>query len=194
MILRKVIVDGKEVYEPLEKEEAKKLDDYSDLVFTDEDEKDDFFDEIEDEEDEEDNNLFEKVGKFFKKGKNFKDRNIIAMLPFLDKEELHEIAMGIIEGKEEYQDLNLVCVAPFLDDTDCDMIFTYLVQSEDHRLKKQVYGFVPFVSKEFLTCLVDSFLEGKNQNIEMDRLYPFMSNKDLKRLFDYYIKKRKENK
>ena len=65
MILKKIIINDKEVYEPISKEDALKLDDKSILTFTSEDEEDEFEELLEEMEDsEDDEEPFDKVGGF----------------------------------------------------------------------------------------------------------------------------------
>ena len=51
MILRKVIIDGKEMFIPISKEEALQLYKDEELIFSSDDEKEAFYDEVEDLED-----------------------------------------------------------------------------------------------------------------------------------------------
>lgn len=94
MILKKVIENNKEIYVPISFEEAVKIYDKTQLVFSSEDEEDEFeeyLDELEEaeeeEEDEEDNDDDENEDdddddKFFDINNLFSKSNIIALLPF----------------------------------------------------------------------------------------------------------------
>lgn len=183
MILRKTIVDGKEVYIPISKDEALKLENKKELVFTDEDEQDEFeelLDEMED--DEEDESIS------FNSTKNKKSNRIIAMLPFLNDDELHELVEDIMSDGEKYKDLSLAAVMPFLDDSDCDKIFLNAINNESQL--KHICSLAPFVSEECLSELVERYVNGDYPELNLDGLYPFMSTRDIKRLFKYSIAKR----
>ena len=112
MILKKVIINGKEVFEPISFEDALKYNDHNNLIFTDEDEEEDFYDKLSEleelkeeivdeslnekvEQDEETQAEFKKgfgfnfenfgemFGSFFQKSnKKSKSSNLIAALPF----------------------------------------------------------------------------------------------------------------
>ena len=200
MILRKIIINDKEVYEPISKEDALKLDDKSILTFTSEDEEDEFEELLEEMEDsEDDEEPFVKVGgvriinkhkKHSKKGSN----KIIALLPFMEDEEIHKIVESILNNSEDYKDLPLVAAMPFLSDEDCDALFMKFVAEEKYQDDIELSSLAPFVSEECLSKLVDAYIEGKYPNLELDDLYPFMSSKDVKKLFRFFIQKRKEEK
>src|SRR5574344_2123927 len=144
MIMKKVIIDGKEVYEVISKEEAKERMKKSEkLVFTDEDEEDELEDEIdeedeeeeeededEDDEDEEKNktsafNYSDKINKVIKNAFNGfgninvnigskKSNNLAALVPFMSKEDLHELIEKILNDDQSLGDVNVYCLLPFL--------------------------------------------------------------------------------
>ena len=220
MILKKVIINGKEVFEPISFEDALKYDNHNNLIFTDEDEEEDFYDKLSEleelkeqtsdeslneevEQDEETQAEFKKgfgfnfenfgeiFGSFFQKSnKKSKSSNLIAALPFLSEEDIHKIVEEILQNSEEYKDLNLVAVMPFLSKSDCDALFMKFVVENENENHKYIYGIAPFVSSECMSKFVDGFIEGKYQNVNINGLYPFMNNSDVKRVFDYIISKK----
>ena len=48
---------------------------------------------------------------------------------------------------------------------------------------------VPFVSSSTINEFVDEYVEGKHQNINIKKLYPFMSREAISKLFDYLSEK-----
>ena len=56
--------------------------------------------------------------------------------------------------------------------------------------KIPIESFAPFASKYFFKTLVDTFLAGEADYVDMNKLYPFMSEKEIKRLFAAVIKQR----
>ena len=58
-------------------------------------------------------------------------------------------------------------------------------KNNQNRYKLSAMG--PFISNECLSKLVDEYINGNYQDIQMDALYPFMNSKDVKRLFKYII-------
>ena len=202
MILKKVTINEKTVYEPISMEEAIRLENKKDLVFTDEDEQDEFEDLLESLEEGVDRNTedrrFAKLGKVrlrlsHKREKAFgmKDGNIISMLPYMDEKDVHEIVEEIITNPEEYKDVPLTAMLPFLEEEDCDALFKRLVIEGEHYDGVDLSPFGPFVSEKCLEKLVDAYIEGKKPNIDFGGLYAFMESKDIKRLFDFYVKRRR---
>lgn len=109
---------------------------------------------------------------------------IYQMLPFMDNEELAWLTRQILEGKEEYASLSLVALMPFLSDEDCDAVFMKAV--EQHQ---QLEDLLPFVSDQCLHELVQQYMSGEAIGCDVNQLYPFLSNADLKELFHYELKK-----
>ena len=46
--------------------------------------------------------------------------------------------------------------------------------------------------KEYYDLGVDEYISGNYQDLQIDTLYPFMSSKDVKRLFTYIISKKED--
>ncbi|MBR0461776.1 MAG: hypothetical protein IJJ00_03565 [Erysipelotrichaceae bacterium] len=197
MILRKTVIDGREVYEPISQKEALELDDKSGLIFTDEDEEDEFEEILEDMEDD-GYDYSINLGKahigldilkpLFSKGKG----KLIGMLPFMDEEELHQVVETVLESDADYKDLPLAAMMPFLEEKDCDALFMKAV-SERYRKGLSLTAMAPFISDECLSVLVDDYVNGKYPDLSLDGLYPFMDSKDVRKLFEYHIRKRKED-
>lgn len=200
MILKKVTINEKTVYEPISMEEAIRLENKKDLVFTDEDEQDEFEDLLESLEEGVDWNTedrrFAKLGKvrlIHKREKTFgtKNGNIISILRFMDEKDIHETVEEIITNPEEYKDVPLTAMLPFLEEEDCDALFKRFVIEGERYDGVDLSPFGPFVSEKCLEKLVDAYIEGKKPNIDFGGLYVFMESKDIKRLFDFYVKRRR---
>lgn len=206
MILKKVILDGKEAFIPIGIDEALRYENKEELVFTDEDEEDEFEDKLE-ELDHESNDFGEEdsddVKTNFNKhrmhinfdGKNMfshkehkKNSKIVTMLPFMDDEDLNEIVESIINGDDQYKDINLVVLFPFLKSQECERLFVKFLEDESKDNKKYITTLGPFVSTKFLSQIVDEYINGKYSNLNMNSLYPFMDKKDVKRVFQYVLK------
>lgn len=77
-------------------------------------------------------------------------------------------------------------IFPFLDKKDCDKLFMqFVIEGKD--CKYPIVALAPFVSQECLSKLVDEYLNGKYQDVEMSTLYPFLDKKDVKRVFNHII-------
>ena len=128
-------------------------------------------------------------GDVFVEKKNSKDADIIAALPFMDKEDLRELVNEILSGDERYKDINLVAIMPFLDTNDCDALFMKFV-IEENKYNTPLVTVAPFVSKRCLSELVDEYIKGNYQHVEMSTLYPFLDSKDVKKIFSYMLSKK----
>lgn len=124
--------------------------------------------------------------------KSKKANKLMQILPFLDDEDVHEIVEDILSDPTKYDGLNLSCVMPFLDEKDCDALFLKIALDADKKYEHSLVSLAPFVSEECLSKLVDKFVSGELQDVDMDRLYPFLSSKDVKRLFKYIVSKKDE--
>ena len=123
--------------------------------------------------------------------KNKKNDKIVSILPFLEEDEIHEMVVALLNDDENFKDLPLVAMMPFLAEEDCDALFVKALDGQ-YKDRFDLVALVPFVSEKCLSKLVDAYLEGKYADLELDDLYPFMSSKDVKRIFNFFLKKRKE--
>ena len=167
MILKKVIENDKEIYVPISFEEAVKIHDKTQLVFSSEDEEDEFeeyLDELEEaeeeeeEDDDDENEDDDDDDKFFDINNLFSKSNIIALLPFLSREKLSKIVDGYINKDPKYSKINIVCVFPFLGREELDRLFKTFVNNEE--LNDMVTKIVPFVSSSTINEFVDEYVEG----------------------------------
>ena len=200
MILKKVQIDGKDAFVPIDTEEAKVLAKQGiDLTFTDEDEKDDFYDAIEEEEEEEEeeDEPSEDDHKNMKRDTSWDPHSKIAklmkVLPFLKKADLSEYIDEILEDNESFKEIDIMGFLPFLSQDHCDKLFLKAIQ--DGNTKYNASSIAPFVSEKVLSVIVDQYLEGKlPQEERMDSLYPFLSSADVKRVFQHLIKQKDTSK
>lgn len=112
------------------------------------------------------------------------------MLPYMQEDEIHEIAMGVIAGDEAFKDIELASLLPFMNEADCRLLFEKSLKANDEAPgSDDIYlQCVPFVGEEPLTLLVDRYVEGGYQDIKMDEIYPYLASKDVKRIFYYEMK------
>ena len=115
-----------------------------------------------------------------------KGNGIVSMLPFLGKEEKKELVQMIIDGHEDVKNLKLSSVFPFLDESDCDKIFLAKMKEIP---TKEITALFPFVSKEALSVMVDEYLEGNFEGLNMNTVYPFLDQESIKKIFYKELKK-----
>lgn len=176
MIHKKVMKGTTTELETISLEDALKLEDKSCLVF---------------DTDGESMRFYEKVVSLYKNlyphSKKTKTSQLSALFPYLDDEDLHEIASSILnEGEDsKYKNLDLEELAPYLDDEDIEMLFLKSISEGDGRIDPVVLA--PYVSEKHLSIFVDSYLKGEYQNVDIDEIYPYLNSKDIKRVFQYYL-------
>ena len=119
---------------------------------------------------------------------NIRDLDIAQMLPFLEDEELNSIARQAIntEKNQGQVDIELLKkIVPFMETSEVDELLYELLEKNI-----PIESFAPFASEYFFQTLVDMFLAGEADHVDMNKLYPFMSEKEIKRLFAAVIKQR----
>lgn len=135
------------------------------------------------------NQAFDEIKKAFKfepSNKTSKSARLSSILPFLDQKELSELVEMILNDHQNLQDVELAAIFPFLEKEDCDKIFL----AKMNTLKKRdLIGLIPFVSSKTLSKLVDEYINGNLTNINIDAIYPFLDQVDIKRVFFYELKK-----
>ena len=128
------------------------------------------------------------VGDFFVKITTpSKTEKLIKMLPHMDEEDIHEIVIDILKDEESLRELNIEELLPFLSEQDCDSLFILAIRAGNKKLIPS--NIAPFVSKECLSQVVDEYIDGKYQGLDIDSLYQFLSSKDIKRVFYHTMSK-----
>ena len=106
------------------------------------------------------------------------------MLPFLGAKEIDMLAKKILESEEEeWKGFRLNDLFPFMSTAVIDKMFMESVEAG-----KDYGRFLPFISGRVMHEIVEDVLAGK-RDINLDAMYPFMSNEDIKRVFYYYLDK-----
>ncbi len=216
MILKRLVIDGKEIFIPVSKKELKDVN-VEDLLFTDEKEKNDFIDNIKKEieveilseeeskpKEEFKESIDDKIKRFSEKievaldkavesttqgvksmfnsfNKKNKVNKILSILPFMSEDDIHELVEQIIAQDEQVKDLPLEAVMPFLSSKDCNRIFINALNNNSY--KCNLIKMAPFVNEETLDVAVDLYIEGKLDIDKIDQLYPFLSEKSIKKIF-----------
>ena len=134
------------------------------------------------------------------------------IIPFLSKDDLREVAQNILNGE---LDLNLTMILPFMNEKDVDDICSQVAENPELLSKVNMaamYPFaseecidkiflagitngktdnaaLPFVSDECLHRLVEDYLQNDSVEFEIDQLYPFLDEEDIRLLSKTYIKR-----
>lgn len=106
------------------------------------------------------------------------------MLPFLEEEEVNELAKRIMESENgKWKGVQMEAVLPFLDSGIVDELCRKCMEKG-----RDYTEFLPFLSEEGMHEIVTDVIEGKLA-IELDAMYPFMDEKEIKRVFYFYLEK-----
>lgn len=177
MILKKMIVNEQEIHVQISMEEAKKAYlNQETLIFTDENEKQTLLKSLE-------------TPKEETKSEEPKQRSrmhkLMQMLPFMDSETIHELLEKILANDESLQDINIMAVLPFLEKEQATSLFKKAMAGVHPKLNPMAIA--PFVDDESLSFIVDEYIAGNITEDQLDGLYPFLNENDLKRLFKHII-------
>jgi len=101
--------------------------------------------------------------------------NLKSALPFLDDDELSDLAMKIAGSPDEvYQGVTLNDLLPFVDDEDVDRMMV-----EGFKKGNDVSRCYPFASDEGLSALVKEALKDDAPAIDLRRMLPFLEDDDI---------------
>jgi hypothetical protein len=106
--------------------------------------------------------------------------NIKSMIPFLDEDELHQLAQKVAESPDgNYQGVTYGNLLPFLDEEDVDLLMI-----SAYSKGQDVRRFYPFASDDGLSKLVDEILKNPNSSLPLKGLLPFLEDGDSRKIFD----------
>ena len=108
---------------------------------------------------------------------------LVRLLPFMDAEELKELAMKIING--EVTGVNLSVLFPFLHGEDLQEISELLIEKKDVKNLKRM---IPFVRKSTIEKIYQGIKDGSLEGIDEVYLYPFLGKDMLKSMFNDLVK------
>lgn len=114
-----------------------------------------------------------------------KNKNIrlVSILPFMETEELKELALKIIN--EEVTGVRLVTLYPFLSGDDLDEIIDLCIEKGK---SKEITHSIPFLRRETITKIHNGIQDGTITGINQYSILPFLGKSDLKSMFDNLVK------
>jgi len=107
-----------------------------------------------------------------------------SLLPFLDSEDIADVANKIIAG--ELKGIKLSALYPFLDDEALSTMLEFLIKEKRY---KEIYSAVPFMTTEKINQLYETVENGGLEGFKTSYLIPFMSRKKIKEIFEDLVKK-----
>lgn len=175
MILKPIIKeDGTKDFTSISISEALEYENKDELVFTNKEE-------------EKQIKMNKDTQEYEEKEKN--DNKLKKLLPFLEDEQLDEIADGIINNDKKYTKFSLTSILPFLSEEKCAGLFIMYCNEKTEEGRQKARNIVPFVSSNVLSELVDGYIEGKYDYDLISDYYPFMESDTIKRLFEFELNK-----
>ena len=109
---------------------------------------------------------------------------LVALLPFMDNEELKDLAFDVVNGKQDK--IKLTVIFPFLKKEDLKEIVELLIEKDQ---TKELYSALPFLSKETVKEIYDAVRSGKITNFKEEALVPFLDKATIKALFNELLEK-----
>lgn len=217
MILKKTIIDGKEVFAPIDRQEAKDLmQKGTKLVFTDEDEQEELEDEIEEELEEKEKEEAEEAAREAAEEAeeaareaaedDDKEDGLIHEIPnfanfghniqrMVDRQLRH--ALHRPPHRHFYQDTStnpnskmgrLLKVLPFMSRDDLHELVEELLKDEESLASADIVAFLPFLSQDDCDMLFMKVLKDGNRRFDPLEIAPFVSAKSLTIVVDEYLK------
>lgn len=120
------------------------------------------------------------------KNYNEKTKKLVRILPYMEEEDIHELIQDMLKNKDAFVDIDIRAIFPYLTEEDCDAIFISVLDGGNYDIKLK--DIAPYVSSDCLTKVVDLYLEGKFSNKDIEKIYPFLSGSDIKRIFKHMMK------
>lgn len=121
--------------------------------------------------------VWEKVIKLYPE----KKFDIRKFYPFMNEEDVGELLKKVSSKEAGYEDLSESDILSFADDEYIDEAFFNSAKCGGDYKK-----YLPYVSEECLSRLADEYVKG-NADIDIDEIYPYMDDDDIKKIFRAYI-------
>ena len=112
------------------------------------------------------------------------EAKLLRLLPYMSKEEAHKVAEKLMANDESLKNLDVPTVMPFLTVDDCDAIF---VKAIELGRALDLAACVPYISAACLSNVIDGYIAGKYPKLDVDSLYPFLADEEIKKLFYHII-------
>lgn len=113
---------------------------------------------------------------------------LMHILPFMDSEEIKELADQIIAG--EVTNVSLTKLYPFLKS---EVIEEIIEQFTEQQSYKQIYTALPFISKKAVNRLYERVQNGELKGFKEQALIPFLGKSALKDIFKTLVKEAKND-
>lgn len=118
---------------------------------------------------------------------NSTEAKLLRLLPYMSAEDAHEVCEKLLKSDELMQKINVADIMPFVTKEDCDALF--LRGLKLNNMECDMAKAIPYVSPECLSSVVDLYINGELPELDIDSLYPFLSDTEIKKIFYHIINK-----
>ncbi|MBE6536594.1 MAG: hypothetical protein E7673_01445 [Ruminococcaceae bacterium] len=118
---------------------------------------------------------------------NSTEAKLLRLLPYMSREDAHEVCEKILASDEMMKKINVAEIMPFVSSDDCDALFLKSIKTLDGEC--DIVKAVPYVSKSCLSSVVDGYITGEYPELDIDSLYPFLADAEIKKIFYHIINK-----
>ena len=126
--------------------------------------------------------------RVFAKDKSFDpnstEAKLLRLLPYMSAEEAHKVAEKLLENDATLKTLDVPTVMPFFTSDDCDRVFVKIIELGR---ECDLAACMQYVSASCLSKIVDDYIAGKYPELDIDSLYPFLADSEIKKLFYHII-------
>lgn len=120
---------------------------------------------------------------------NSTEAKLLRLLPYMSAEEAHKVCEKILANDASFKKLDMSTVMPFLSAEDCDTLFVKAIETDKDC---DLATATPYVSAKCLSEVVDAYINGKYPSLDIDSLYPFLADAEIKKLFYHIIGDKKD--
>ena len=115
------------------------------------------------------------------------EEKLLKLLPYMDTKSTHEVSERLITNDETVKNLDIATVMPFFAREDCDALFLTAIERGNGTFDMEKVA--PYVSAGALKKVVDGYIAGEYPELNMDLLYPYLKDADIKRIFYHIVGK-----
>lgn len=115
---------------------------------------------------------------------NSTEAKLLKLLPYMNKNETHEVFEKILASDITVSTLDITTIMPFISAEDCDALFKRCIELGN--MEYDLASAIPYVSEKCLSDVVTGYIDGKYDKLNIDSLYPFLPDEQIKRIF-YHI-------
>lgn len=119
-----------------------------------------------------------------KEDKGGNNMKYTSLLPFMDSEEITELARKVMKG--EVQGVKLITLYPFLDSETLDEIAEYYIKEGKG---STIVTLLPFISTQKVNALYEKVREGSIEGVDERVFLPFLGKSQIKEMFYDLVKK-----